>query len=359
MKLIRYTFVLTCLWLLASCSSDNNPSDDQNPQDEVLYFPPLTSDSWETSSISELSWNDSQLQPLLDYLEEKNSKSFIILNNGKIVVEAYFNGHTATSPWYWASAGKTLTTALTGIAQEEGLLNINAKVSDYLGTGWTSAPLEKENLISLKNLLSMNSGLNDNLGDDISPSNLQYVADAGDRWAYHNVYVKLQDVISEASNESWSNYFNSNLKDKIGMTGAWIPTGNFNIYWSTSRSMARFGLLTLANGRWETEQIIPENYLNAAVNSSQSMNQAYGYMWWLNGKSTYRLPQTQFEFPGELIPDAPSDMYAALGKNDQKLYVVPSKNLVVIRMGDSADDENFALSNFDNELWQYINALTN
>ena len=52
-------------------------------------------------------------------------------------------------------------------------------------------------------------------------------------------------------------------------------------------------------------------------------------------------------------------MYAALGKNDQKIYVVPSKKLVVIRMGDAADDENFALSNFDNELWEKINALTN
>jgi len=282
-----------------------------------------------------------------------------MLHNGKIVVEAYFNGHTATAPWYWASAGKTLTTAVTGIAQEEGLIDMNAKVSDYLGTGWTSAPLEKENLITLKNLLSMTSGLNDALGDDVSPSNLEYVADAGYRWAYHNVYVKLQDVVAEASNESWSNYFNSSLKDKIGMTGAWIQTGNFSVYWSTSRSMSRFGLLTLAKGKWETEQIIPENYLNTALNSSQPINQAYGYMWWLNGKSSYHLPQTQFEFPGELIPDAPSDMYAALGKNDQKLYVVPSKNLVVIRMGDTADSENFALSNFDNELWQRINALTN
>lgn len=359
MKFITYTFALFYIVLFMSCSDNNETTNDQDPQDEALYFPPLTSDSWETTSISELNWNEGQLEPLLNYLEEKNSKSFIMLHNGKIVVEAYFNGHTATAPWYWASAGKTLTTALTGIAQEQGLIDINAKVSDYLGTGWTSAPLEKENLISLKNLLSMNSGLNDALGDDVSPSNLQYVADAGNRWAYHNVYVKLQDVISEASNESWSNYFNSNLKDRIGMTGAWIQSDSFNVYWSTSRSMARFGLLTLAKGKWETEQIIPEDYLNAAVNTSQSINQAYGYMWWLNGKSSYHLPQTQFEFPGELIPDAPSDMYAGLGKNDQKLYVVPSKNLVVIRMGDSADDENFALSNFDNELWQRINALTN
>ena len=52
-------------------------------------------------------------------------------------------------------------------------------------------------------------------------------------------------------------------------------------------------------------------------------------------------------------------MFAALGKNDQKIYVVPSKKLVIIRMGDVADGENFALSDFDNTLWEKINALIN
>src|SRR5690606_1814339 len=104
-------------------------------------------------------WNESEIQPLLDYLELKNTKGFIVLQNGRIVIEQYFNGHTATSPWYWASAGKTLTTAVTGIANDEGHLSINNKVSDYLGTGWTSAPLEKENLITVRHLLSMSSGL--------------------------------------------------------------------------------------------------------------------------------------------------------------------------------------------------------
>ena len=128
MKLARHVFILTFIWLVPSCSSDNDSSVDQEPQNEDLYFPPLNSDTWETKSISELNWNETQLQPLLDYLDEKNSKSFMILHEGKIVVEAYFNDHTNTSPWYWASAGKTLTTAVTGIAQDEGLIDINNKV---------------------------------------------------------------------------------------------------------------------------------------------------------------------------------------------------------------------------------------
>ncbi len=274
-------------------------------------------------------------------------------------MEQYFNGHASTSPWYWASAGKTLTSTITGIAEQEGFLNSNNKVSDYLGTGWTSASLAKENLITCKNLLSMNSGLDDSLGDDVSPANLQYVADAGTRWAYHNVYVKLQDVVAEATNQTWDNYFNTKLKDKIGMTGTWIPNGDLSVYWSNTRSMARFGLLALANGNWNGTQIINSAYLNSATTTSQSINQAYGYLWWLNGKSSYHLPQTQLQFNGTLIPTAPSDMYCALGKDDQKIYVVPSKKLVIIRMGDSADGSTFALSDFDETLWEKISAVIN
>jgi CubicO group peptidase (beta-lactamase class C family) len=359
---MKSTFLLSLLLLfvLISCSSDDKLTENiNNSIESEIYFPPLNSDEWETKSLTELNWNENQLEILLDYLEEKNTKSFIIIHNGKIVIEHYMNGHNNASPWYWASAGKTLTATVSGIAQDQGILDLNNRVSDYLGEGWTSAPLDKENLITCKNLLSMSSGLDDSLGDDISPSNLQYVSDAGTRWAYHNVYVKMQEVIQQASNQNWSNYFDLHLKDKIGMTGSWIPLNSLNVYWSNTRSMARFGLLILANGKWNDSQIVSEQYIEEAVNTSQNINEAYGYLWWLNGKSSFHLPQSQFEFPGELITNAPNDMFAALGKNDQKIYVVPSKNIVVIRMGNAADDESFGLSTFDNDLWEKINAVIN
>lgn len=169
----------------------------------------------------------------------------------------------------------------------------------------------------------------------------------------------MQDVIAEASNSNWNGYFNEKLRDKIGMTGTWIKTGAPSVYWSNTRSMARFGLVISANGIWENSEIIPKNFLIEATNTSQNINQAYGYLWWLNGKTSYHLPVTQMPFNGKLIPNDPDDMYAALGKNDQKIYVVPSKNLVIIRMGDAGDASNFALSTFDNDLWGKINALIN
>lgn len=339
---------------LVGCSTDE-PSNAQ----ENMYFPPIGSTTWETKSVASVGWNETAVEPLLAYLEEKHTKGFIILQNGKIVMENYFNGHSATESWYWASAGKTLTATVVGIAEQEGYLNTNNKVSDYLGTGWTSIPLAKENLITNKHLLTMTSGLNDQLGDAVSPDNLQYVADAGTRWAYHNVYVKLQDVVAQASNQTWNNYFNSKLRDKIGMTGLWFSFNNSSVYRSNTRSMARFGLLALNKGKWENNQVVPQNYMQNATTTSQSINLAYGYLWWLNGKNSFHLPQSQYQFPGNLIPTAPADMYCALGKDDQKIYVVPSKKLVIIRMGEAADDSNAALSDFDEVLWEKINAVIN
>ena len=285
----------------------------------------------------------------------------MILVNGKIVMENYFDGHTQNSLWYWASAGKTLTASVVGIAQQDGLINTNNKVSNYLGSGWTSAPLAKENLITLKHLLTMTSGLDDTLGDEVSPSNLHYIADAGSRWAYHNVYVKLQDVVENATpNHTWESYFNEKLRDKIGMStnGIWYNNADGNrIYFSNTRSMARFGLLALNKGKWNQTTVVNEDYFTTATTTSQNINLAYGYLWWINGKSTYHLPQTQFQFNGSLIPSAPSDMFCALGKNDQKIYVVPSLKMVVVRMGNAADNVNLALSDFDNILWQKIKAL--
>lgn len=354
----KIVYPLLIVLLCASCSSETSAP--TSAPAETLYFPPQTGSDWQTKSIADLGWNQSSVQPLLDYLSVKNSKGFIILVNGRIVMENYFNRHSASAVWYWASAGKTLTATLTGIAQQEGLLNINSKVSDYIATGWTSMPLVKENLITSKHLLSMNSGIEDiAYGDAVDPASLTYKADAGTRWAYHNVYVKLQDVIAKASGQTWPDYFNTKLRDKIGMSGSWIQIDNNSVYWSTTRSMARFGLLMLNKGKWDTTTILNETYFNEATNTSQNINLGYGYLWWLNGKDSYHLPQSQFKFKGSLIPTGPNDMFMALGKNDQKIYVIPSKKMVVIRMGEVANPSNpaFALSGFDEELWTKISAL--
>jgi CubicO group peptidase (beta-lactamase class C family) len=142
------------------------------------------------------------------------------------------------------------------------------------------------------------------------------------------------------------------------MNGLWIKTGWNNVFYSTPRSMARFGLLMLNKGKWDQTAVLNDtSYFNAQVSTSQNLNHSYGYLTWLNGKSSYMLPSLQLVFPGMLVPNAPADMYSALGKNDQKIYVVPSQKLVVIRMGDSAGNSQLALSSFDNELWGKLKTI--
>ncbi len=352
------TFIFSILLLAAfSCKKNEVPA---TTTEEAMYFPSITDNNWETKTISSLNWNQSAIQPLKDYLALKGSKSFMILVNGRIAMEEYFNGHNATAAWQWNSAGKTLTSAATGIAQQEGLININTKVSTYLGNGWTSAPLLKENLITPKHLLSMTTGLSDASELPI-PANLTYMADAGTRWSYNNVFQKLMDVVAAASAQTFDAYYTAKIKNKIGMEGFWNNGLIYKIYHSNTRSMAKFGLLALNKGKWNNEQVLNETFFNESINTSQNLNPSYGYLWWLNGKSSAMIPGGQTSYPGTLVPNAPAEMYAAMGAADQRIYVVPSKKMVIIRMGEASNpaNPNFAVSGFDNELWSKLNAVFN
>jgi len=350
---MKYNFLIyitiICFW---SCGKDNNITS------ESMYFPPINSSAWETKSLSSLNWDTNKISSLKDFLIQNNTKSFMILVNGRIVMESYFNGHNANATWEWNSAGKTLVATTIGIAQQENLLNINHIVSDYLGSGWTNMPVDKENLITCKNLLSMTSGIDDTK-QLIIKSNLNYLADAGTRWSYHNVFQKLMDITSNSTNMDFESYFNSRLKNKIGMDGFWNNGLIFKIYNSNTRSMARFGLLSLNLGKWQNEQILNESFFKESITSSQSINPSYGYLWWLNGKNKFMIPTEQTVFQGALIPNAPNDMYAAMGANDQRIYIIPSKKMVIVRMGEASNPSipSFAVSGFDSLLWDKLNAV--
>ncbi len=315
------------------------------------YFPPLLGNEWATISPTEAGFCTDDLDSLSAFLVEKNTKAFIILKDGKIAFEEYYDGFGQDSIWYWASAAKTLTGYLVGIAQEEGLLDLDDKTSDYLGAGWTSAPADKEDLITIRHQLSMSTGLDDGVPDPncLDASCLQYLADAGDRWSYHNApYRLLQDVVGSASGLTFQNYTFQKIMLKTGLSGAWVDY----VFYSKPRSMARFGSLILNRGNWNgTTVLADQTFQTEMINTSQNFNQSYGYLWWLNGKGSYMLPQTQVVFNTNLTPNAPDEMYAALGKNDQKLYIIPSQNIAIVRMGEDSGNSLLALSSFDNELW--------
>ncbi len=326
-----------------------------------MYFPPLTGSDWQTISPESLNWNTSKIDDLFKYLAEKNSKAFIVLKDGKIVLEKYFGSFTKDSLWYWASAGKTLTSSLVGIAQEEGLLKINEKTSKYLGKGWTSSPVEKEDKITIWNQLTMTTGLDYKVEypDCTDPECLKYKADAGTQWYYHNApYTLLEKVVEKATGLNYNLYFSQKIRNLIGMNGAWVKLGYNNVYFSNARSMARYGILIANNGYWENKNIIKDKaYLNQMINTSQELNKSYGYLWWLNGKESSMIPGSSKVFNTMLMPNSPVDMYAALGKDGQILSISPSKGIIIVRMGECPDDQFFISTNFANDIWMYLNNI--
>lgn len=359
---------LFCLIGFFSCKKEKEEPIDL-PTSESIYFPPIGSSLWETSAAIDLNWDTAFIPELLTFHVQNDSRAFILLKNGKIVIEKYWGNNILNnaafdqnSQWYWASAAKTLTAFLVGIAQQNGILNINDKTSDYLGKNWTSMSLNNEDKILIKHQLTMTTGLdytNVNI-DCTDPNCLKYKADAGSQWYYHNApYTLLENVVSSASNQNYNDYTTKEIKDKIGMDGSWIKIGFNNVYWSTARSAARFGLLLLNNGKWDKQQILSDqNYIKEMTNSSQNINPSYGYLTWLNGKNSIVLPGSEFSFNSTLSPNAPADLYAAMGKNGQFIDVVPSQNIVVIRMGNSKDSSANPVVIHD-EMWEKINKIIN
>jgi CubicO group peptidase (beta-lactamase class C family) len=327
-------------------------------QNAPLYFPPLAGNVWATTPPSALNFCPDRIENLYQFLEDRDSKSFILLHDGKIVLERYFGTYGPDSLFYWASAGKSLTAFLVGQAQDEGLLDIEEPTATYLGNGWTSCTPDQELAIRVRHQLAMTTGLDDGVPNDNcdTPNCLIFKAQPGTRWAYHNApYRLLHDVIEAASGQTIQQFTQTRLGQKIGMGGFWFN----HIQYGRARDMARFGLLMQARGIWNGDTLLQNAaYWEAMNQPSQDLNRSYGYLWWLNGQPSYMVPTLQFMIPGPLVPNAPADMYAALGKNDQKIHIVPSKGWVMIRQGEEASGGGSQVPvAFDNDLWAYLNAL--
>ncbi len=326
---------------------------------QSLYFPPLIGETWEMVDPAQLGWCTDGIDDLYDLLEENNTKAFIVLKGGKIALEKYFGTFTADSIWYWASAGKTLTGFLTGMAQEQGFLDIGDTTSQYLGAGWTSCDPADEQKRTIWHQLTMTTAFDDS-GDAFCtlPECLACIAEPGTRWAYHNgPYTLLDDVLEAATGQNLNLFIQQHLRTRTGINGLFIRTGDNNVFYSRPRMMARFGLLLQANGIWNGDSVLGDTaYLNAMQRSSQPLNKSYGYLTWLNGQESFMLPGLQLVFPGSVLPDGPDDMYMALGKNGQYINVVPSLDLVLIRMGNAPANDLVPVV-LNNQIWQRMNAI--
>ncbi len=326
---------------------------------EEHYFP---EENWQSITPAAAGWDAQALEAVLGFAQERSSSSLLVVVAGKLLAEGHWSvdkarynqlhageddlGHAIEDV---ASVQKGIISFLAGVAVSQLKLDLNLPVSHYLGAGWSKASATQEKPILVRHLLSMSSGL------DV---NLRFKAPAGTLWQYNtNVYSRLVGVIEQASGLDVHTYTSRWLTGPTGMSHSrwvdrnWLPPGmdaNRLGLQTNARDLARFGLLMLADGMWQGKPLLTDaRFLAESVSPSQSMNPAYGNLWWLNGQP---LNVGQSRRPQGLIPVAPSDLYAAQGALGRKLYVVPSMNLVVVRLG--ADPG----TNFNDELWKRLMA---
>ncbi|NIF04881.1 beta-lactamase family protein [Chryseobacterium sp. Tr-659] len=302
-----------------------------------------------------------KLEELNKFNLDNKSRAFIIYQNGHIINEKYFGTKIIdkqpfdqNSIWYWASAGKSLTAVLIGIAQQEHLLNINDPVSKYLGK-WTGLEKKDEDKITIKNLLTMTSGLDYTQDQKCeSPNCFMFKNPAGSFWYYDtSAYSQLAKVIEKVSHTSIDLYTSEKLSGS-GISGKWIPFEGGLVFSSNAKTFLQFGKLVLNKGRLDGKTYYQyDSYFQQMTNTSQDLNLSYGYLWWLNGKGGIRVPGFERAFNQSLVPDAPIDMFCALGKNGQILDVVPSKDLIIIRMGENPNLSS-SMIKFHRELWDKI-----
>lgn len=319
------------------------------------YFPPANS-NWDTLSPNTLNWCEPKIDSLYSFLDAEQTKSFLVLKDGKIVLEKYFGNHNGTTNWVWYSAGKSLRATLIGIAQSEGDLDINDKTSQYLGQDWSSMSSMQEDSVRVFHHLSMTTGLNEQYFSCTDDSCLTYKVPAGSRWFYHNAAYNLtKDILEAATNTNHNVYTQQKIKTPIGMnSGIWLPAGDNDFFYSRARDMARFGILIANKGVWNGNTILTDtNYFNQMIGSSQSLNPSYGYLWWLNGKNSIIPPGDSLSYPSSLAPDAPADVVLAAGALGQYISISKSRGLIIIRQGLSFNPSLIG-NDLHNEIWKYL-----
>lgn len=319
----------------------------------TLYFPPA-SGTWETAAAATAGFDDAKLDEVVSFAGSTKATTFLMLYDGRILREQYW-GATATTNRDIASAQKSITSLLVGIAQQRFGFHREDTVTSLVGSGWSNATPEQEAPITLQELLTMTSGLDASLG---------YAAPAGTAWLYNtDAYHRLELVLEGKSGVDLQTFTRSALFDPIGVgTSQWVKRqlmvdakGNpESALEMNARDMARIGLLVQAGGTWSGVTVVPSDWLGAALTPSQTLNPSYGLLWWLNGQPSVLLPPST-PATGPLVPAAPADLVAALGAGDQKIYVSRSSHLVVVRQGPSASTgTSQALSDWDNQLWTKI-----
>lgn len=295
-------------------------------------------------------------------LPQAYTAAFVVTHKGRIVGERYMNGITATTPLESWSMGKSVTATMLGVLMKQGEYRLDqpAPIPEWQGAD------DKRKEIKIQDILHMSSGLRIKAPDDpdFDPNGtypdhvyfytgriniFNYAATRPQQWPPNTIgrYRNTDPVLAnylirlavEKRGEEYLSFPQRNLFDKIGirtMTLETDPYGNFmgqGYDFMSARDWARLANLYLQDGVWNGERILPEGFVKfvstLAPAWAADKRPIYGGFFWLNGTGTWPVPTTA---------------YYMLGAGGQVVLIVPSHDLVVVRLGFDKGEQASAAS---------------
>ncbi len=343
--------IILALTLTTQCSrkSKNEPHPFLSTGNHAGDYWPTA--QWRKCQPEQAGMDSQKLIQCYDYAANSsiNTHGLIIIRRGYIVGETYFQGRSAQTRFESYSIAKSFLSSLYGIAlAQKHIPHINEKANRYLHEWQGPTIEERKKQITIRHLLTMSSGLqweeddyyvnpddNDVFKMGGSDDYTAYVLakpcihEPGTRWDYSSGdSMLLSTILERAQGLTAFQYARQHLLNPIGAQGInWYPdpaghtVGGWGVE-ATLRDYARFGYLFLKQGRWDGQQIIPQQWVHESTRPARPSVPWYGYQWWL-ADSIQRAGG----------PQVPPDLFLAWGIYTQQLYIIPSHDLVIVRTG--------------------------
>ena len=342
----KFLCILTAILIVLSVSGcSKNSENDISSAAETSFWPAQAleqavwpTDSWSRSSPEQQGIDSGMLSRAEDKIKDNypNVYSMLVIRNGYLVYEKYFNGMDKNDANPVFSVTKSVMSALTGIAVRDGLIgNIDQKVSAFLPEHFAQIDNPQKADITIKNVLTMTGGLESIDSDYVSyfrsPDWLDYVLEKpldytpGEKFVYNTGLTHfLSVIITETSGMSTKDFAYRNLFNKIGISPEWdtdssgYNIGGFGLYMKPA-DMAKFGYLYLNNGLWDGTQVIPEAWVMESTQKQVTANDTadYGYLFWLE---TVRDTANNREYY----------TYRAAGSGGQYIMVIPELQMIAV-----------------------------